>query len=76
MMLCMDELLQTMRAAQAAHAAAIRTGDEADIRSAFIATLRAERAFLLDCGGADDIEAARELEAQIADELADAGGAS
>ncbi len=66
----MDTLATNLRKANAAHAVAIRTGDERSIHVAFIAALEAERALLLDCGGEVDLEAAEAIGYQIEDERA------
>lgn len=63
-----DPLVMTMRAAQAHHAALLRGGDQRAICEAYITALEAERALLLDCGGADDLVAAEDLALQIVDQ--------
>jgi hypothetical protein len=65
-----DLITSNLRAANEAHAAALRGGDEHAIRAAYIAALEAERVLLLDCGGEADVASATELSYQIDDERA------
>jgi hypothetical protein len=65
-----DRLASNLRAANEAHVAALRTGDQRAIRTAYIAALEAERDLLVDCGGEVDMAAASDLEYQIEDERA------
>ena len=69
-MVQVDSLAAAIRAAEDRHVAALRAGDERAIRVAYIAALEAERALLLDCGGAADVASAVELGYVIDDERA------
>lgn len=69
-MVQVDSLAAAVRVAHDQHVAVLRTGDDHAIRVAYIAALEAERALLLDCGGAADVASAVELGYLIDDERA------
>lgn len=65
-----DPLAANLTAAQAHHAALLKTGTDREIRLAYIAALEAEIALLTDCGGAADMATARDLGCIADDERA------